>query len=92
MNKKWFLMLVSLFLSTMIVVGCNNDEGDPAPPQEDTTEDDPSVEDPLEKANDLGEDAEQRSDAEENRDEKVEENFEESVDDLEEDPDTNVEK
>lgn len=91
MNKKWFLLLASLFLSTLIVGGCN-DDADPAPPQADTNEEGVSVEDPLEKADDMGEDAEQRSDAEENRDEEVEEDFEESVDDLEKDPDSNQEE
>jgi hypothetical protein len=36
MKKKWLLMLTGIFLSVMMVVGCNVDQDqDPAPPEED---------------------------------------------------------
>lgn len=88
MNKKWFLLLLAnLFISALVVAGCNDTEADPAPPGEDT-----NMEDPLEKSEDMGDEGELRSDSEENRDEEIEENFEESVDDLEKDPDSSKEE
>lgn len=52
MKKKWLFMLASLLLATGLAAGCNDDE-DPAPPPEDPQEEEPSVEDPNEKAEDL---------------------------------------
>lgn len=35
MNKKWFNVLTSVFFSALLLVGCNVNDQDPAPPEED---------------------------------------------------------
>ncbi|MGM0879266.1 MAG: hypothetical protein ACQEWV_32695 [Bacillota bacterium] len=57
MNKKWFLMLTSLFLSAMMLVGCNIDP-DPAPPEEKQNIDQNQVEEDLNDTNNLNGDTE----------------------------------
>ena len=91
MKRKWLLLFASLFLSITMVVGCNNDDQTPPPPnvhnqednQEDTSQEEPSVKEPQEKAEDLSEDADEVTESEKRRDKKMEENFEESVENLE---------
>ena len=87
MKRKWLLLFASLFLSITMVVGCNNDDQTPPPPdvhnQEDTIQEEPAVKEPQEKAEDLSEDANEVTESEKRRDKEMEENFEESVENLE---------
>ncbi|WP_048689495.1 hypothetical protein [Bacillus sp. 220_BSPC] len=49
MNQKWLKLLTSVFLSTIMLMGCNNSDGDnnPAPPDtEDPIEDPKDATDP----------------------------------------------
>ncbi|MGM0878921.1 MAG: hypothetical protein ACQEWV_30735 [Bacillota bacterium] len=53
MNKKWFFMLTGIFLSAMMLLGCNLNP-DPAPPEEDQNQ----VDEDLNDTNDLNGDTE----------------------------------
>ncbi|PLR80692.1 hypothetical protein CVD25_21715 [Bacillus canaveralius] len=55
MNKKWLTLLIAVFLSSTMLMGCNN--GDDAPPgvdnndtinEDDENDKDPDSEDPVE--------------------------------------------
>ena len=51
--------------------------------KKDTSQEEPSVKEPQEKAEDLSEDANEVTESEKRRDKEMEENFEESVENLE---------
>ena len=87
MKRKWSYILTGLFFSMFIITGCNTNDDMPPPPradnQEDTNQEKPSVKEPTKKAEDLLDDGSKISEEEKQRDQKIEENIEKNVEELE---------
>ncbi|MCG3420064.1 hypothetical protein [Oceanobacillus jordanicus] len=66
MNLKWLRLLTAVFLSTIMLLGCNNveEDNDPPPPEVDV---DPDTEEPIEDP----EDANDPNNIDENKDDEA---------------------
>lgn len=82
MKRKWSYILTGLFFSISIITGCNTNDDMPPPPRADNQEK-PAVKEPTKKAEDLLDDGSNISEEEKQRDQKIEENIEKNVEELE---------